>query len=111
LDKEAAGIITSSEAILKEFALKHCLTASTINALIKDVLKNPAFNKDEVDTNMLQRLQASIDRDDIQIINMHTERNGEQVLKLFMRLSEKVLHDLVADMRWAKSQHFAFHEY
>ncbi len=59
LDKEAAGIITGSEAILKEFASKHSLNASTINSFIKDVLKNPAFNADEVDTNMLQRLQAS----------------------------------------------------
>ncbi len=40
LDKEAAGFITSSEAILKDFASKHSLNASTINDLIKDVLKN-----------------------------------------------------------------------
>jgi hypothetical protein len=37
LDKEAAGIISSSEAILKEFASKHSLNAKTINDLIKDV--------------------------------------------------------------------------
>ena len=48
LDKEAAGIITGSEAIIKEFASKHSLSASTINSFIKDVLKNPAFNADEV---------------------------------------------------------------
>jgi hypothetical protein len=40
LDKEVAGIVTSSEAILKEFASKLSLTAGTINALIKDVLKD-----------------------------------------------------------------------
>ncbi len=76
LDKEAAGIITGSEAILKEFASKHSLTASAIYDLIKDVLKNPVFNKDEVDTDMLQRLQASIDRGDVQIIDMHAEGDG-----------------------------------
>ena len=38
LDKEAAGIITGSEAIVKEFASKHSLTASAINDLIKDGL-------------------------------------------------------------------------
>jgi hypothetical protein len=79
LDKEAAGIITSSEAILKDFSSKHSLNASTINDLNKDVLKNPAFNKDEVDTDMLQQLQASIDRGDVQILNMHTEGGGEQL--------------------------------
>ena len=45
LDKEAAGIITSSESILKEFTSKHSLNASTINDLIKDILKTTAFNQ------------------------------------------------------------------
>ncbi len=35
LDKEAAGIITDSEASFKEFATKHSLNASTINFFIK----------------------------------------------------------------------------
>ena len=92
LDKEAAaGIITTSEAILKQYASNHSLTASAINDLIKDVLKNPAFNADEVDTDMLQQLQASNDSGDVQTINMHTEGDGEQVLGLFKRPSEKVL--------------------
>ena len=65
LEKEVSGIITGSEAILKEFASMHSLNASRINALIKDVVKNPAFNADEVDTDMLQRLQASIDSGDV----------------------------------------------
>jgi hypothetical protein len=59
LEKEVAGIITGSEAILKEFASMHSLNASRINALIKDVVKNPAFNADEVDTDMLQRLRLT----------------------------------------------------
>ena len=42
LDKEAAGIITSSEAILKELASKRSpsLTASATNALTKDIPKD-----------------------------------------------------------------------
>ena len=50
---------------------------------------------------MLQRLQASINRGDVEIINMHTEGDGEQVLELFMRPVEKVLHKLIADIRLA----------
>ncbi len=73
--------------------------------------KNPAFNANEVDTDMLQRLQASTDSGDIQIINMNVEGNGEQVLELFRRLAEKVLRELMADMRLAGCQHIAFHEY
>ncbi len=99
LEKEAAGIISSSEAILKAYATKHSLNARAINDLIKDVLKNPAFNANEVDTDMLQRLQASIDSSDIQIINMNVEGDGEQVLELFRRPAEKVLRELMADMR------------
>ncbi len=41
------------------------------------MLKNPAFNADEVDHYMLKRLQASIDSDDIQIINMNVEGDGD----------------------------------
>ena len=89
-----------SEAILKQFALRHSLTANAINDLIKDVLKNTAFNKDEVDTDMLQRLQASINRGDVDIINMHTE--------LFMRPVQKVLRELMADIRLAGCQHLHF---
>ena len=111
LDKEASGIITVSEEIIKAYASKHSLNARAINDLIKDVLKNPAFNADEVDTDMLKRLQASIDSGDIQIINMTVEGDGDQVLELFKRLVEKVLRELMADMRLAGHQHFAFHEY
>jgi hypothetical protein len=85
LEKEAAGIISSSEAILKAYATKHSLNARAINDLIKDVLENPAFNANKVDADMLQRLQAFIDSSDIQIFNMNVEGDGEQVLELFRR--------------------------
>ena len=111
LIKETSGIITVSEEIIKAYASKHSLNARAINDLIKDVLKNPAFNADEVDTDMLKRLQASIDSGDIQIINMTVEGDGDQVLELFKRPVEKVLRELMADMRLAGHQHFAFHEY
>ena len=42
---------------------------------------------------------------------MHTEGDGEQVLDLFKRPAEKVLRELMADMRLAGCQRFAFHEY
>ena len=66
---------------------------------------------DGVDTDMLQRLQASIDSGDVQIINMHAEGDGEKVLELFRRLVEKFLLELMADMRLAGCQHFRFQEY
>ena len=111
LDRDAADVITGSEHILKAYADKHSLTATAINDLIKDVLKNPQFNADEVDTDMLQRLSAAIDGGDLQIISMRMEGDGPQNPELFMRPVEKVLRELVGDMRLAGHQHFAFHEY
>jgi hypothetical protein len=76
LDRDAADVITGSEHILKAYADKHSLTATAILDLIKDVLKNPEFNADDVDTNMLQRLQAAIDSGDLQVFNMHKDGDG-----------------------------------
>ncbi len=83
LDRDAAVIITGNEHILKAYADKHSLTATAIVDLFKNVfknvLKNPKFNADDVDTDMLQRLQAAIDSGDLQVINMHKDGDGPQV--------------------------------
>jgi hypothetical protein len=44
LDKEAAGIITDSEAIVKEFVTKPSLNASTINSFINAVPKTRSYH-------------------------------------------------------------------
>ena len=109
--EEAAGIITGSEQILKEYAKKASLTAKDIIALIEDVLHNPDFNADDVDTDMLKRFADSIDSGDLEIISMHQEGDGAQKLDLFKRPAEKVLRELIGDIRLAGCQHFAFKEY
>jgi hypothetical protein len=111
LDRDAADVLRGSEHIVKAYAEKHSLTATAIKDLISDVLKNPEFNADEVDTDMLRRLEAAIDSGDLKVINMHKEGDGPQILELFARPVEKVLRELVADMRLAGHQHFAFREY
>ncbi len=89
LDIDATDVITGSEHILKAYADKHSLTATAIVDLIKNVLKNPEFNADDVDTDMLQRLQAAIGSGDLQVINMHKDGDESQVLELFARPVEK----------------------
>jgi len=84
-------MITGSEQILKEYAKKASLTDKDIKALIEDVLHNPNFNAEEVDTDMLQRFANSIDSGDLEIILMHLEGDGAQKLELFKRPAEKVL--------------------
>ncbi len=49
----------------------------------------------------LQRLHASIDSGDIQIIHMNIEGDGEQRLKRFRRRAEKVQRELMPSMRLA----------
>jgi hypothetical protein len=111
LDSDLAEVITGSEFIVKAYADRHSLSATAINDLIKNVLKNPQFNLEEVDTDMLQRLSASIDSGDLQIISMRKEGDGAQNPELFCRPVEKVLRELIGDLRLAGKQHFAFHEY
>ena len=111
LDRDSADVITGSEHIIKAFAAKHSLTAIAIVDLIKNVLQNPAFNSCEVNSDMLQRLQASIDSGDLEIILMRVEGNGAQNPELFRLPAENVLRKFMGDMRLAGHQHFSFHEY
>ena len=60
---------------------------------------------------MLQRLQASIDSCNLEIILMCVEGNGAQKPELFRLIAEKVLCEFMGDMRLAEHQHFSFHEY
>ncbi len=83
LDRDAADVITGSEHILKAYADKHSLTAAAIGDLIKNVMTNPEFNSDEVDTDMLQRLHAAIDSGDLKVIIMHKDGDGPQIYELF----------------------------
>ena len=58
---------------MKANAERNFLTATAINDLIKNVLKNPQFNLKEVDTGMpVQRLSRSIESDsgDLNIISI-----------------------------------------
>ena len=64
LDSDMAEVITGSEFIVKANAERNFLTATAINDLIKNVLKNPQFNLKEVDTDTpLQHLSRSIESD------------------------------------------------
>ena len=101
--REASGIITGSELVLKNYACAPSLNAKDIKRLIADVLHNQnfKFNADDVDTGMLEPFANSIDSCDLEIISMHQEGDGAQKLELFNRPAEKVLRELVSDIRLA----------
>jgi hypothetical protein len=69
-------------------------------ALIEDVLHNPNFNSEDVDTDMLKWFADSIDRGDLEIISMDQEGDGAQKLELFKLLVEKVLWNSVVTYCW-----------
>ena len=97
-----AEVITGSELIVKAYAERNSFTATAINYLIKNVLKNPQFNLEEVDTDMLQRLLRSIDSDsgDLNIISMPKEGDGAQNPELFSistRLGHQPIQSLTAN--------------
>ncbi len=56
-------------------------------------------------------IASSIDSADLEIISMHKEGDGAQKLELFKHPEEKVLQELMSDIRLAGCQHFAFKEY
>ena len=53
----------------------------------------------------------SIDSGNLVIICMHKEGDGAQKLELFKHPEEKILHELMSNIRLAGCQHFAFKEY
>ncbi len=61
------------------------MNANDLKILIEDVLHNPNFNAEDVDTDMLKQFDASIDSGDLEIISMHQEGDGNQKLELFKR--------------------------
>ncbi len=87
------------------------MNAKGIKRLIEDVLHSPNFNSEGVDPNMLQRFADSIDSGDLEIIPKHQAGDGAQKLELFKRPAEKVLPELISDIRLAGCQHFGFKEY
>ncbi len=96
--EEASGLLLGSEQILKDYANKASSNANDLKALIEDVLHNPNFNAEDVDTDMLKRFAASIDSSNLEIISMHQEGDGNQKLDLFKRPVEKVLCEFEISM-------------
>ena len=87
------------------------MNTKDIKRLIEDVLHNPNFDADDVDMDMLERFANSIDCSDLEILSMHQEGDGAQRLELVNCPAEKVLRELISDIRLAGCQHFAFKKY
>ena len=101
--EEASGIITRSEQILKEYAKKASLTDKDIISLIQDVLQNPEFNADDVDTDMLKRFMDSIDSGDLTVANLSHSR---QLLSCMQKNGIPMLYQPALSWLPPSFQHF-----
>ena len=105
---DAAGIFTRSEQILQDYAWKRTLNAAELKALIQEVLHHPEFNANEVDSDMHACLMKAVADGDVEIHDLWKEGDGHQEIKLCTRDVEKVLLELLGDIRLAGNQHFEF---
>lgn len=106
LDSDMAEVITGSEFIVKANAERNFLTATAINDLIKNVLKNPQFNLKEVDTDMpLQRLSRSIDSDsgDLNIISIISYSISKFISSILMLIIQHSISKLYLRYRRLKT--------
>jgi len=76
LNQEAGRLFTDSERLLQNYACARALTASHVKSLIEDVLRNPEFDPQEVDTDMMERLNRAIQDGDFEIIDVWKEGDG-----------------------------------
>lgn len=104
-------VFTRSERILLDFQRLKAMSAMDIKDLIRDVLQNPEFNSDEVDSDMHDRLMRAVDTGEMEVHDMWAQGDGEQDVRFYMRNVESVVRELLADERLAHHQHFSFKEY
>ena len=102
LNEEAARLFTASERILQNYARARTLTGAGLKALIEDVLRNPEFNADDIDRNMMERLNKAIDDGEFEIFDMWKEGDGHQDVRLFTRNLEKVVRGFRPSMEGLK---------
>jgi len=76
LNEEAGRLFTCSERLLQNYARAKALTASDVKSLIQDVLRNPDFDPNEVDTDMMERLNRAIEDGDFESIDVWKEGDG-----------------------------------
>ena len=111
LDIDAAGLFSKSERLIQEHVRKYKTGAAELKDLIQQVLHHPDFDPAHVDHDMHERLMKCIEDEDIQVIDLWEQGDGNQEVLLYKRPALKVLRELLADERLAGCQHFAFKEY
>lgn len=94
-----------------DFQRLKAMSVTDLRDLIQNVLQNPEFNSDEVDSDMHARLMRAVAIGEMDIHDMWVEGDGEQDVRFFKRKVETVLRELIGDERLDGCQHFSFKLY
>ena len=78
LNEDDACMFTESERLIQEHVKKYKSGAAELKDLIQQVLHHPAFDPQDVDHDMHERLMRCMEDDDIQIIDLWEEGDGNQ---------------------------------
>ena len=97
LNEDDACMFTESERLIQEHIKKYKSGAAELKDLIQQVLHHPAFDPQDVDHDMHERLMRCMEDDDIQIIDLWEEGDGNQEVLLYKRSVLKVLLELLSD--------------
>jgi hypothetical protein len=106
-------LFSKSERLFEEHARKYKTGAAELKDLMQQVLHHPDFDPAHVDHDMYERLMKCIEDEDIQVIDLWEQGDGNQEVLLYKRpaLKAEVLRELLADELLAGCQHFSFKEY
>jgi predicted component of type VI protein secretion system len=105
------GVITKSEYLIAKAATEMKVPKRVTNTHLA-TLRHPDFDKSDIRFNAIEQIEHLIskahDGGTIQEFDLSKEEDGEQELKLIVRLLRQIIEDLLADPRFKDCQYVSF---
>jgi hypothetical protein len=101
------GVITKSEYLIAKAATEMEVFKRVANTHLA-TLRHPDFDKYDVRFNTIEQISKAHDGGTIQEFDLSKEEDGEQEVKLIVRLLRQIIEDLLADPRFKDCQYVSF---
>ena len=105
------GLITQSEYLIANAAAEMKVPKRVTNMHLS-TLRRPDFDKNDIRFNTIEQIEHLIskahDGGTIQEFDLWKEDDGEQEIKLIVRLLRRIIEDLLADPRFKDCQYVSF---
>lgn len=105
------GVITQSEYLVAKLASDHRIPKRVSNAFIETVTLDD-FNPDDIRFDKVQTIEDLISKvhhgGTIQEFDFWKQEDGDQEVKLFVRLLRQIIEDLLAIPRFKDCQYLSF---